>query len=323
MGFSALREFVSQRPSLRDEAMKMLLDLTTHPDKITRGAAINTVKRWIPDVQPMADMIRDFALQLLRRLQSRPKDTPEKTQSAQPNGADHDENMEDGQLPQEDIIKTPYLPEQLELPAVDSQILQHVELLFALSTKVPEFLDEYVDPPLFHILCLIIGVRIFAAYGGMDVTVQETIQHLITPLVRALGPTHGKLLTLLRTFPPGADSLALRVLSIFTETGRPSAQLVALVKSLVNERDLDARFLIPIIAEMDKVSEHPATLPDRSTHVPRRTFCDISHVSCPSSTARQSPKTSCARCSAPSSLLPRKRSVKLRLTYRACGRASC
>ena len=148
MGFAALREFVSQRPSLRAEAMNMLLELTTHPDKITRGAAINTVKRWIPDVQPMADMIRDFALQLLRRLQSRPnQDEEEKPESTQPNGADHDENMEDGQLPQEDIIQTPYLPEQLELPAVDAQILQHVELLFALSTKVPEFLDEYVHLP--------------------------------------------------------------------------------------------------------------------------------------------------------------------------------
>ena len=146
MGFAALREFVSQRPSLRAEAMNMLLELTTHPDKITRGAAINTVKRWIPDAQPMADMIRDFALQLLRRLQSRPKQAEEvRTEEPKPNGADHDENMEDGQLPQEDIIQTPYLPEQLELPAVDSQILQHVELLFALSTKVPEFLDEYVS----------------------------------------------------------------------------------------------------------------------------------------------------------------------------------
>ena len=36
------------------------------------------------------------------------------------------------------------------------------------------------------------------------------------------------------------------------------AQLVALVKSLVNERDLDAHFLIPIIAEMDKVILHPS-----------------------------------------------------------------
>lgn len=83
---------------------------------------------------------------------------------------------------------------------------------------------------------------------------QEAIQDIITTLIRSLGPTHGKLLTLMRSFPPGAESLALRVLNIFTEHGRPSAQLVALVKGLINERDLDARFLIPIIAEMDKVN---------------------------------------------------------------------
>lgn len=96
--------------------------------------------------------------------------------------------------------------------------------------------------------------RTFAAYGGMEETVQETIQQLITPLIRALGSGHGRLLTLLRTFPPGAESLALRVLTIFTESGRPSAQLVTLVKSLVSERDLDPRFLVPIVGEMDKVS---------------------------------------------------------------------
>jgi len=92
----------------------------------------------------------------------------------------------------------------------------------------------------------------FLAYGQMDASVQEAIQDLITALIRSLGSTHGKLLTLMRTCPPGAESLALRVLTIFTENGRPSTQLVALVKALINERNLDARFLIPIIAEMDK-----------------------------------------------------------------------
>ena len=87
----------------------------------------------------------------------------------------------------------------------------------------------------------------------MDPSVQEAIQELITPLIRSLGPSHGKLLTLLRTFPSGADTLALRVLTIFTEHGRPSPTIVALVKSLIAERDLDARFLIPIVGEMDKV----------------------------------------------------------------------
>lgn len=90
----------------------------------------------------MDNMIREFALQLLRRLQSRPK--ADKSEDVAMNG-DHDENMEDGQLPPEDIIQTPYLPEQLELPANKAQILQHLELLFALSTKVPEFLDECVE----------------------------------------------------------------------------------------------------------------------------------------------------------------------------------
>jgi symplekin len=86
----------------------------------------------------------------------------------------------------------------------------------------------------------------------METSVQEAIQQLITALIRSLGSSHGKLLTLMRT-SPGAESLSLRILTIFTENGRPSAQLVALVKAMMNERDLDARFLIPIIAEMDKV----------------------------------------------------------------------
>ncbi|KAA1468855.1 hypothetical protein DENSPDRAFT_863857 [Dentipellis sp. KUC8613] len=239
VGFATLREFVVQRPTLRTEAANILLELTTHPEKVTRGAAIITVKRWVGDVQPMDGMVREFALQLLRRLQSRPpgEKKPPSTEDVHMNGTDeaHDENMEDGQLPPEDLLQTPYLPEHLELPAQKAQVLQHVELLFALSTKVPEFLDE-----------------IFAAYGEMDGSVQAAIQELITALIRSLGPSHGKLLTLMRTFPPGAETLALRVLSIFTEHGRPSAQLVALVKALIAERDLDARFLIPIIAEMDK-----------------------------------------------------------------------
>lgn len=88
----------------------------------------------------MDGMVREFALQLLRRLQSRPT-LEKKMEEVQTNG-DHDENMEDGQLPPEDIIQTPYLPAQLELPANNLQIIQHVELLFALSMKVPEFLDE-------------------------------------------------------------------------------------------------------------------------------------------------------------------------------------
>ncbi|KAK7030720.1 mitogen-activated protein kinase [Favolaschia claudopus] len=248
VGFVTLRGLVTQRPSLRAEALNVLLELTTHSDKKTRGAAINTVKIWVPNTQPMDGMIREFALQMLRKLQSQ---ADLKGGNANGNGdvsmipeEGEDENMEDGQLPPEELVQTPYLPERIELPAKEPQVLQHVELLFALCVKVPEFLDE-----------------IFNSYSHMDITVQEAVQKLITALIRSLGSSHGKLLTLMRHCPPGAESLALRILTIFTEHGRPSTQLVALVKSLISERDLDARFLIPIIAEMDK--------PDIIRHLPK------------------------------------------------------
>lgn len=90
----------------------------------------------------MDSIVREFALQMLRRLQKRPTEE-QKRAEAQANG---DENMEDGQLPTEDLVQTPYLPEHIELPAQKAHVLQHVELLFALSVKVPEFLDEYELP---------------------------------------------------------------------------------------------------------------------------------------------------------------------------------
>ena len=180
VGFYTLRGFVTQRPALRAEALNVLLELTTHPEKRIRGAAINTVKLWVPHSQPMDTLIRHFALQILRKLQKPPArsrtNTPSRNSPApQPNDVTpepkpdangdapkmdidgvqeasedkdkgteegQEENMEDGQLPPEDLIQTPFLPDRIELPAEKSQVLQHVELLFALSVKVPEFLDE-------------------------------------------------------------------------------------------------------------------------------------------------------------------------------------
>ncbi|KAL1753853.1 Symplekin tight junction protein C terminal-domain-containing protein [Schizophyllum commune] len=288
VGFQTLRGFVIQRPSLRTEALTVLLELTTHPERKTRGPAINTVKLWVPAVHPMNSIVQSFALAVMRRLTRREEsktngassgdvemqspevghpngtspvaetqaDTPspaqadesrlaEASSSAHGAAANQDSNMdgvEEGEE-REEPVHTPYLPERVtgEGPEAKPQVLQHVELLFALSVKVPELLDE-----------------IFDAYGQMDPAVQNVVQDLITPLIRSLGPSHSRLLTLLRTFPPHAEGLALRVLSIFTENGRPSPQLVAIVKGLVAERQdlregaLAARFLIPVIGEMDK-----------------------------------------------------------------------
>lgn len=159
------------------------------PAKVTRGAAIITVRRWVPDMHPMDSIVREFALQMLRRLQKRQTEE-QKRADAQMNG---DENMEDGQLPTEDLVQTPYLPDNIELPAQKAHVLQHVELLFALSVKVPEVLDEYAFFIFGNLYTLIIArTRIFTAYGQMEESVQEAIQELITALIKSLGSNHGK-----------------------------------------------------------------------------------------------------------------------------------
>lgn len=42
----------------------------------------------------------------------------------------------------EEVLQTMYLPEEITLPAEREQVLQHVELIFVLSVRVPDLLDE-------------------------------------------------------------------------------------------------------------------------------------------------------------------------------------
>lgn len=139
---------------------RLLFRLILHVEKRIRGAAINTVKLWVPNFPPMEGMVREFALQILRKLQLRFSENREQPQKDDIMNGDEDhkdevdninseskelqEEGQEGQSPMEDLVHTPYLPERIELPAQKSQVLQHVELLFALCVKVPEFLDKYV-----------------------------------------------------------------------------------------------------------------------------------------------------------------------------------
>ena len=245
----------------------------------------------------MDTFVREFALQILRKLQLETrKASPapagptavaeeEKTEQESTNmKVDGEENpaVETTEAEKESsvpLVQTPYLPERVELPAQKAQVLQHMELPFALSVKVPDFLDEYVPHDL--LISLLTIRRIFAAYGNMDRSVQEAIEDLITALIRSLGTNHGKLLTLLRQCPEGSEGLALRVLTIFTEHARPSAQLVTIFKGLVTEREMDpqflVKFLVPIIAEMDKVCRSLCSAWTSLNHLARHLEIPSSH----------------------------------------------
>lgn len=138
----------------------------------------------------MDSMIRTFAQQLLRKLQPGPvaprsedlveevdrkintdedgivkvepaaametreaSESPSVSPSSQTKD-DDDENMEDGQITPDELIQTPYLPDRIQLPAQKVHVLQHVELLFALSVKASDLLDESAVLDQFMTRCL-------------------------------------------------------------------------------------------------------------------------------------------------------------------------
>jgi hypothetical protein len=59
----------------------------------------------------------------------------------------------------------------------------------------------------------------------------------------------------LRNFPPESEAFALHVVTVLTDSARPSPALVDVIKARAEERDLSAPFLIPIAAQMNRVSK--------------------------------------------------------------------
>jgi symplekin len=122
--------------------MTVLLELMTHPSmsktfvllstmvsnpsltaEATRKGAIHTVRRWWPDVQPMATRIKAYTKLCLERL-AMPKD----------------------ERPSADAVESlgRYLPERVTVPVDKTEVTQYLEGSLALSVKDPRFLEPYV-----------------------------------------------------------------------------------------------------------------------------------------------------------------------------------
>ena len=166
----------------------------------------------------MAPAIIKYALSVMRRLAT--ATTEEKEDKMDSQNDDNPDNNVQSRFLSDVTVET---------------IPQHVELAFALSRRQQDLLED-----------------IFELYPCLEQTIADGVESQLTPLIQALGPTP-KLLDVLRNFPPGAEKLALRVVTILSAEGA-SPVLVSLIKGLMAERELDPKFVIPIVGELDKVS---------------------------------------------------------------------
>lgn len=249
-GMSTLQDICISRPALRDQSADKLLQLTRTSDRSTRARAIIAIKQCAITNSTLEATILAFARSSLDILIDTPE-PPEGEAAAKESTADKPDGeqtaangVNGAAKPDPDdeattVNEAEALAEEKEQPESThptdiDDVLRFVELPFSLCTKIPDMLDE-----------------IFIAYPRTPKFVQTAIETHIVNLIRALGPNHPRLLTLLRNFPEGADSLALCILKTLTEKNRTPA-IVELVKELVDTRDVDPRFLVPIMADLDK-----------------------------------------------------------------------
>ncbi|KAG2226315.1 hypothetical protein INT45_005987, partial [Circinella minor] len=225
---STLRDLVSNRPPIREICLNVLLDYCINPDVKMRSTSIVAVKKWVPDHQDIAPKVESFAIQALHTL----------TQPTIPDD-DNMDNDENGDTKMKDNNNKESEKEEEEKEndskTKEQEVVRHAELFFALCARKNELLDE-----------------LFNVYIHASEQVQRFIRKHIFNLIKSIGMNSTKLLDTIRHFPPGGETLVIRILVTLCDTVRPTPELVSAVKSVYQERNLDAKFLIPIVSGLGK-----------------------------------------------------------------------
>ena len=72
-------------------------------------------------------------------------------------------------------------------------------------------------------------------------------------LIKALSAQPAKLLDLIKKFPEGTDALILRIIVIMANKDPIPPELIETVKELYKTKELDGRFVLPILTGLPKV----------------------------------------------------------------------
>ncbi|TIC14172.1 hypothetical protein E3Q14_00925 [Wallemia mellicola] len=254
IGFVILRELVSMRLPVRQQSLEILLMLAVHPDLKTRRAAVNSVRKWVPENEQLSPKVIEFALKSLHSLYQDQEDflsslVVKKDDDIEVKKEKEDDRVvkkerSDSSQPMEEDGKeatTPHLEITAEerAKAIDTRVLERSELAFSLCLRSTDILKD-----------------VFAVYTKLSLDLKEPFERALTPLIRGLGSSNKSLLSILKTFNQESEPLALRILNVLTDFGKekPSPELVTFIRELGAERggEVDPRFVIPILQELTK-----------------------------------------------------------------------
>ncbi|GJJ67861.1 symplekin [Entomortierella parvispora] len=313
LGITCLRDIVNLRPPSRERALEIILQYTTHPEKLQRSIAIVTTKKWYLEHPTVGPKVEEFALaqlELLKDIEGPNRDAFEERRdlsSTQPYQGPDAPGMDGVEITgstsaAQPLVKTEVKTEIKMEPRIDQDHVGIKEqssepsslplttmhhstgtssLSFEQATRDAEDnIGRILD--LYFSLCAknhgLLGVM-FDNYISYSPFVQKVIRTRIQPLINSIKSDSPKLLALIRNFPMGAEMLALRIVVLLTDAAKPSAGLVEAVQAAVTQHDLNARFLIPILGGLTK-EEVIASLPRivgllKNTERERRIVTDV------------------------------------------------
>ncbi|RGB39636.1 Symplekin tight junction protein C terminal-domain-containing protein [Rhizophagus diaphanus] len=218
LGFTTLSELIELRPPARPFCLKILLAYCLHKDERPRSSAITTANKWFPVHPVIGGEVESFALQSLKQL----------TQEVPPPTYDyHYHHSEVSELAKEEVKD-----EEKKWTQIDVE--RHLDLFLSLCAKKRQLFEKLVS-----------------IYIKSSDSIQKFIRNYSQKIIDTIGLTG--LIELFQTFPDGAEDFVLRLLIVYTnKTVQPPTQLINTAKSVIVQRNLDGRFLFPIIAYFEK-----------------------------------------------------------------------
>ncbi|KAH6579310.1 hypothetical protein BASA61_010335 [Batrachochytrium salamandrivorans] len=261
LGVSALRDLIVFRPAVRDQCLDLLLKYCISSDKLLRSTAITTTRRLFENHTPLSLAISTFAVKQLTLLETatefsqaltpavesgdggalslhnQPDDRVDSHQSSDLGVADvlNDARDTKSSTPIASLDAEETCQSVVENDSwTPDDVVRHLELYLSLCCFQDTLLDE-----------------ICSMYHKFPLNVHAVVMQQLTGLLRALAVHPNKLLSLISTFPDGAESVALKAIEVLLNT----EHAVATVKQAVStylERQLDVRFLIIIMPYLDR-----------------------------------------------------------------------
>ncbi|CAG8541921.1 297_t:CDS:10, partial [Gigaspora margarita] len=210
-------QFLLNVPELQEDIVDRIKIFLNDPDR-TRGSAISTANKWFPDHPTIGPNIESFALQSIKQL----------CDECPPPLFDYHYHV--------DSVNDPKMIEDENelMKWNNNDVERHLDLFLSICSKKSELFDQ-----------------LLSIYVKTPESMQMLIRKNAPKMVETVG-ING-LLNLFLTFPEGAEDFVLKMLVVYTNKQvTPPAQLVNTAKSVIMERNLEGRFLFPIIAFFEK-----------------------------------------------------------------------